>query len=108
MTKRDEHGRSLPDLASAAHNDRPLWAWLDVAPVAWLLLVGAAYWLLATAEMVPTKRPVPGIPEADRLALPFLALTVTAGIVRYYCVWVHERRTRPDSETPNSQRRDIA
>jgi hypothetical protein len=86
----------------------PLTAWLDVAPVAWLMVVISAYGLLAWVDMVPTKRPVPGIPEADRLALPFLVLTVSAGIIRYFCLRAQERKANAASASPDLGRRDIA
>ena len=61
---------------------RPWWAWLDAAPVFWLVVVISAYGLLALHPMAPTRNEVPGVVEADRLALPLLVVTVIAGIVR--------------------------
>lgn len=87
---------------------RPLWVWLDAAPAAWLALVASAYALLTLIDLVPTKRPVPGIPEADRLVLPFMALTVGAGIIRYFCLRAFERNANSPSASPDLGRRDIA
>jgi len=86
----------------------PLWAWLDAAPAAWLVLVVSAYACLAFADMVPTKRPVPGIPEADRLVLPFLLLTVSAGIIRYFWLRVREWIAHRAPASPELGHRDIA
>jgi len=86
----------------------PLSAWLDAAPAAWMLLLISAYAFLAMIDMVPTKRPVPGIPEADRLALPFLVLTVSAGIIRYFCLRFQERKANAASASSEFGRRDIA
>jgi hypothetical protein len=108
MSKRESNEGERPGALQPSHAEvRPLWVWLDAAPAAWLALLASAYALLATVDMVPTKRPVPGIPEADRLALPFLVLTVSAGIIRYFCLRAEERKDLP---TPSSEfgRRDIA
>jgi len=56
-----------------------------VAPAAWLAVVISAYGVLAMTLTVPTQAPVAGVAAADPLALPFLVLTVAAGIIRY--VW---------------------
>lgn len=86
----------------------PLWVWLDAAPAAWLVLLISAYALLAYVDMVPTKRPVPGIPEADQLALPFLVLTVSAGIIRYICLRVRDRIAQRNPGKPALGHRDNA
>lgn len=109
MSKHGEQDGGRPEAPQRPKaQSLPLTAWLDAAPAAWLLLLISAYALLAMIDMVPTKRPVPGIPEADRLALPFLVLTVSAGIIRYFCLRYQERKANAASVRSDVGRRDIA
>jgi hypothetical protein len=109
MSGYSNSGEAPPVATIRAKNEAlPLWAWLDAAPVAWLVLLISAYAFLAFADLVPTKRPVPGIPEADRLALPFLVLTVSAGIIRYFCLWARAWFAQCDPQAPASGNRDTA
>lgn len=100
-----------PGLAAArAGSTRSWWYWLDAVPAAWMALVLSAYGLLARQPVLssPLKSEVPGIPEADRLALPFLVATVTAGIIRYVCA---RRAEGPSVSAPlraDGERRDTA
>lgn len=107
MSKRGVPEGKQPGSSRLSSEARPLWVWLDAAPAAWLALLASAYALLAAVDMVPTKRPVPGIPEADPLALPFLALTVSAGIIRYFCLRAVERKNLSNPSVELG-RRDIA
>jgi hypothetical protein len=77
-----------------------------VAPVFWLVVVTSAYGLLAFHEMVPTRKEVPGVVEADRLALPLFVVTVTAGIIRYVCARAAERRSGLSPGGPGAERRE--
>jgi hypothetical protein len=52
--------------------------------VIWLLVVASAFGLLAFKEMEPTRFGVPGMEQADRLALPLLLVVVIAGMIRYF------------------------
>jgi hypothetical protein len=104
-TRKPERNRST------AEERLPWWAWLDAAPAAWLLVLLSAYGVLAWHPMQPTRAPVGGVAAADPLALPFLVLTITAGIIRYFYVQRTLPRTRQDRpaavphvETPHESR----
>jgi hypothetical protein len=74
----------------------PAWlAWLDALPVLWLAVVIFPYALLALHPMVPTRAEVPGVAEAERAALPLLAVLVTAAIIRYFCLRAAASGARP-------------
>ncbi|MCC2672600.1 MAG: hypothetical protein K0Q72_5072 [Armatimonadetes bacterium] len=77
----------------AGHSGGLWWHWLDAAPAFWLVVVGSAYSLLALHPLVPTAKEVPGMAEADRLALPLLVVTLTAGIIRYVCARASEQQS---------------
>jgi hypothetical protein len=102
----------VSERAATGSEARPLWAWLDLAPLVWLLIVILGYGFLAAAAMnVSFKellKELPPITELDRLAVPFLVLTVCAGIIRYYCVRMQERAGASAPPVPHPQRRDIA
>lgn len=108
MTVRNNRSGKAGEVAAGGREARPLWAWLDVAPVVWLLIVTLGYGFLAAAEMVPTRKELPPITELDRLVLPFLVLTVCAGIIRHYCARMQERAAGSAPPVPDPQRRDIA
>jgi hypothetical protein len=72
-----------------------LWAWLDAAPLLWLLLVLSAYLLLAMQPIPRDSRllreEVRGVVELERWVLPLLAALVAGAILRY----LHGRGSGP-------------
>jgi hypothetical protein len=93
---------------AAANETRPWWVWLDAAPAAWLAVVISAYSVLAMVPAEPRRAPVAGVEAADPLALPFLALTVAAGIIRYVCARRFEQPIAAERITASSTPRDTS
>ena len=60
-------------------------AW-DLLPIAWLALCLFAYGALALNPISPDREAIPGLVEAERLALPLLCVLGIAAIIRYFCL----------------------
>jgi hypothetical protein len=78
-----EHGSPA---TGPAEEDRA--SWLDLLPLVWLAVVLAAYGFVTAARLdVPYRELLQEIPEVTQLGLlgvPVLALTLLAGIIRYF------------------------
>jgi hypothetical protein len=102
-SQRADTNQSRPKVSGEA---RPWWVWLDVAPAALLAVVISAYSVVAAYPASPTRAPVPGVEAADALALPFLVLTLAAGIIRYVCAPPIDAPAQAVSASPTSKPRD--
>lgn len=95
----DQHplGEMARPGSGSAEVDRA--SWLDLLPLLWLALVLAAYGFVTAARLdVPYRELAKEIPEVGQLGLlgvPVLALTLLAGIIRYFRLR-RAPRTAPD------------
>ncbi len=81
------------------HEDR--WSFLQVIPVAWLLLVLVGYALVVFAPADNPTAPVPGLAEADRVAGPLLAALLLTGIIK--CFSLRRASRQSASKMPSGQ-----
>lgn len=110
-TRLETEKPSAETATSSPTADADPWRLLDLIPVAWLFFVIAVYSVLAFAPTVPTAQELPGVQAADPVVIPFLAVVLLAGIIRY---WVQSRRPgslrstaagAPDESRPTRNRR---
>jgi hypothetical protein len=71
--------------------------WLDLLPLAWLLLVLGAFAALVLSGAPGPERPT-RVLQAERAALPLLAALCLTGIIRYLCL----RKTSATEDAPAS------
>jgi hypothetical protein len=75
----------------------PLLRLLDLVPVAWLLLAGYAYAMLAFNPTLRDRGVLPGVELAEGVALPLLCLFGIAAIIRYFYLRKGRSRLSPPS-----------
>lgn len=69
----------------------------DLLPLAWLALCLFAYGTLVLNPVTPDRETIPGLVEAERLALPLLCVLGIAAIIRYFASHHGQpRRSHPE------------
>ena len=71
----------------------------DLLPMAWLTLCLVAYAALVLNPISPDRQAIPGLVEAERLALPLLCVLGIAAIIRYFCLPPGQARRSQEKST---------
>ena len=77
--------------------EAPLLRLLDFVPMAWMLVGGYAYAMLAVNPPLQDRSVLPGVELAEGAALPLLCLFGIAAIIRYFYLRKGRSRLSPPS-----------